>query len=351
MRRQRNLRSVASDEEKPVLWSMSQLLTVLLVLVAVLSEPSIGTTCESTVAQSVCTPLGVFSSRNDTNASVAGGSNVPRTVYAEHFGTVADDWGTRINLAIQAGFVAGGAEVVLPVGTLDVAVPIKLWRTRRTSTVDTFASDVTEFAAVGQVWEAIKGGTPADLPRGFHLHGVPGGGYASQQLSTRLRWVGANDSVMIDMPAPWHCRLSDMMLDGNGVGGTIGVRYRAGYEFQSNGGKANVFERLSLFALHVAMEVGGPLIPDLVGSSFRNLEIHDVDIGLRFFGGNVAEMWVSELMIASWSQAAIALDGYSIRVARPRASSKTTTSINRQLVDADVSTQSPSSLTCLDGYC
>ena len=45
----------------------------------------------------------------------------------------------------------------------------------------------------------------------------------------------------------------------------------------------NVFERLSIFDMHVAIDVGGPLIPDLVGSSFRNLEIHDVDVGLRFF--------------------------------------------------------------------
>ena len=115
---------------------MRLLLAVMLAPAAALSEPRAGS-CESIMPQPVCTPLGVFSSRNDTNASVAGGLNVPRTVYAEHFGAVTDDWGTRINLAIQAGFVAGGAEVVLPVGTLDIAVPIKLWRTRRTSDVDT----------------------------------------------------------------------------------------------------------------------------------------------------------------------------------------------------------------------
>ena len=57
-------------------------------------------------------------------------------------------------------------------------------------------------------------------------------------------------------------------------------------EFGANGGKMNVFERLSIFDMHVAIDVGGPLIPDLVGSSFRNLEIHDVDVGLRFFVRN-----------------------------------------------------------------
>lgn len=89
-------------------------------------------------------------------------------------------------------------------------------------------------------------------------------------------------------------------------------------EFGANGGKSNVFERLSLFGLHVGIEIGGPLIPDLVGSSFRNLEIHDVGVGLRFYGGNVAEMWVSDSMLASWTVAGIQLRGYAIRVARSR---------------------------------
>ena len=84
------------------------------------------------------------------------------------------------------------------------------------------------------------------------------------------------------------------------------------------GGKHNIFERLSIFKMHVAIEVGGPLIPDLVGSSFRNLEIHDVNVGLRFFGGNVAEMWVSELGLGHWRDAGIQIIGYSIRTARPR---------------------------------
>ena len=98
-------------------------------------------------------------------------------------------------------------------------------------------------------------------------------GYASSAGATHLRWTGANDSVMLDMPAPWHCHVSDLMLDGAGTPGVVGIRYRAGYEFGTNGGKSNVFERLSLFGLHVGFEVGGPLIPDLVGTSFRNLEV------------------------------------------------------------------------------
>ena len=68
-------------------------------------------------------------------------------------------------------------------------------------------------------------------------------------------------------------------------------------EFGANGGKMNVFERLSIFDMHVAIDVGGPLIPDLVGSSFRNLEIHDVDVGLRFFVRN-QPLWIAQLSIA-----------------------------------------------------
>ena len=41
-----------------------------------------------------------------------------------------------------------------------------------------------------------------DLAKGFHIRGVSGGAHASAHLSTKLRWNGANDSVMIDMPAP-----------------------------------------------------------------------------------------------------------------------------------------------------
>jgi hypothetical protein len=262
--------------------------------------------CASEVPQSRCTPRGVFTSRNATGQQIAGGANLPVVLFAEHFGTSADDWGDRINAAIQAAFsIASPATIELPVGTLNVSVPIKLWRMRHTAHANTMASNVTPFANVGAVWESIKGGEEADLPRGFRLNGVAGGGYASSSLSTRLRWTGANDSVVIDLPAPWHCALSDFMIDGAVSSGVIGIRYRAGYEFQSNGGKSNVFERLSLFGLHVAMEVGGPLI-------------HDVDVGLRFFGGNVAEMWVSECMLAQWRVAGIQLLGYSIRTARPR---------------------------------
>lgn len=59
-----------------------------------------------------------------------------------------------------------------------------------------------------------------------------------------------------------------------------------------------------------------------------------VNIGLRFFGGNVAEMWASELMLDSWNTAGIELRGYAIRTARPRAAANHTPAAPL-LADAD----------------
>ena len=186
--------------------------------------------CATATPSTSCTPLGLFTSRNTSvHASIAGGANVPRVLYAEHFGQPQDDWGHRINAAIQASFATAPPTIIeLPVGVLNISVPLKLWRQEVHAEKDTTADNVSAFADIGAVWESIRGGDPSDLARGFHLRGVPGGGYASSELSTRLRWTGANDSVMLDMPAPWHCHISDLMLDGVETEGLIGIRYRAG---------------------------------------------------------------------------------------------------------------------------
>ena len=56
---------------------------------------------------------------------------------------------------------------------------------------------------------------------------------------------------------------------------------------------------------------------DLVGSSFQQLEIHSVRIGIRFFGGDVIGHWVTQSMIYSWTEAAIKLQGYTMSEAVP----------------------------------
>jgi hypothetical protein len=42
----------------------------------------------------------------------------------------------------------------------------------------------------------------------------------------------------------------------------------------------------------------------------------DVDVGIRFFGANVAEMWVTDIWLGHWREAGIELRGYSVRTAR-----------------------------------
>lgn len=202
------------------LQSMLLLLAVAMALGA--SSAQVPPCGSAALAAHACTPQGIYSAHG---ADV----DVPRVLYAEHFGSADDDWGVRINLAIQRAFVAPPSIIELPVGRLNVSVPIKLWRTRKSTHADTTADSVREFASIGQCWEAIKGGEPADLPKGFRLRGVPGGGYASSVGASHLRWTGNNNSVMLDMPAPWHTYVSDLMLDGDGTPGVIGIRYRAGY--------------------------------------------------------------------------------------------------------------------------
>ena len=46
------------------------------------------------------------------------------------------------------------------------------------------------------------------------------------------------------------------------------------------------------------------------------IERTDVDVGIRFFGANVAEMWVTDIWLGHWRKAGIELRGYSIRTAR-----------------------------------
>lgn len=135
-------------------------------------------------------------------------------------------------------------------------------------------------------------------------------------LSTVLVWDGPEDSVVIDLPAPWNVVFRDFSVDGQYKKGCVGIRYRAGYEFQANGGKSNHFSRLGFFRLDTAIEVGGPMLPDLVGSTFSEISVEHVRIGFLFFGANVAEMWLSQCKFNNFTAAAIKLQGYPIREAR-----------------------------------
>lgn len=195
-----------------------------------------------------------------THSGEMASATVHRVVYAEHFGSASDDWGDRINAAIQAADLTG--IVQLPLGRLELSTPVKLWRLRKTSPVDDTMATNISLARIGDVWRSIKGGRPADTPAGLVLQGVAGSTVGGTSTSTTsLVWVGARDQVMIDMPAPWRCQLSDFSLDGNSTPGLVGIRYRPGYEFGRNGGKENTFQRLSINRVDVGIDVGAPLNP------------------------------------------------------------------------------------------
>ena len=267
-----------------------------------------GSNCSMSPA--VCAPPSV---RSPLGAMRADSHAYPRTVYAEHSGHDGQDWGERINVAIQTAMLS--STVVLPLGTFSLKTPIMVWMLRNdTAGVDTRSVNIS-LANLGAVWAAISGGTPADLSQGLTIEGQGGGGEAGQ-LTTKMVWKGAADQVMIDIPSPWSVTLRNFMLDGGYTPRLIGVRYRAGYSFGVNGGKSNLFERLSLHAFDVAVDVGGPLLPDLVATRYSQLTITDARIGMRFFGANVAGQWVQGLWVNNYTEAAIKLQGYGIREAR-----------------------------------
>ena len=136
--------------------------------------------------------------------------------------------------------------------------------------------------------------------------------------ATNLVWAGAEDSVMLDMPGPSGVRVEDINFDGNNTPGVIGLRYRSGWEFGNNGGKDNIFERLSFIRLDVGISIGDDMLsPDLVASSFRHVRIDGgVSVGFRAIGGNVAGMYYEDIM-AECEKATWRLRTVSFRLIRP----------------------------------
>ncbi len=238
-----------------------------------------------------------------------------------------ETWAEKINAAIQRAMRGGaGATVMLPPRYIEIDQPIKVWRQRVGQDVDTRAEGV-ELADIGAVYESIKGGRVQDLPRGMVISGAGGG-------ATRLIWTGGPNQVVIDLPAPWQCEVRNLTIDGNNAEGLIGVRYRAGWEFGANGGKRNAFEGLRLSRMDVGFHVGGPFGPDLVAAEFRNIQISAVREGFRFVGANVAEMWLSGIMISNYDDCGFNLVTQSGRVVRGIAERDTPTDEN-VLRDAD----------------
>ena len=83
-----------------------------------------------------------------------------------------------------------------------------------------------------------------------------------------------------------------------------------------NGGKENLFQALALQNLDIGVSVGGPLLPDIVGSRYDQLHVVNVRIGFQFFGANVAGQWLQHLHINNFTEAGVQLYGYGFREAR-----------------------------------
>ncbi len=233
----------------------------------------------------------------------------PYTIYVESM--PGSTWDEKISHAVmRATNVWSGAEIVLPGKTIEITQPIRLWRRRviEAQSINTMADGV-ELAYLGNCYTAIKGGTPADLPRGITLRGTSRG-------ATTLVWKGGPNQVVIDMPAPWFCTVSDLSIDGENTQGLIGIRYRAGWEFGRNGGKNNRFADIAMSRLDVAFDVGGPFLPDLVDGSFTRIRVDGARIAFRVVGANVAEMWFSEISIGTVQEAGFRISGYPARLLR-----------------------------------
>jgi len=233
----------------------------------------------------------------------------PYRIYVEAM--PGDNWDEKIQNAVnRATGTWSGAEIILPGRTIELTQPIRLWRQRKIDhrNIDTTADGVA-LAYLGNSYTAIKGGTGADLPRGITLRGTSRG-------ATNLLWKGEPEQVVIDMPAPWYCKVSDLTIDGANTEGLIGIRYRAGWEFGRNGGKHNRFENITITRVDVGFDIGGPFLPDLVDGIFQMIRVEAARIAFRVIGANVAEMWFREISIGTVQEAGFKLSGYSARLFR-----------------------------------
>lgn len=202
-------------------------------------------------------------------------SNAEFVVKAEPGSDVTVD----VQQAIDQARATGGGTVVLPPGNFVVSDSIKFT------------------------------GTPKRFPSGGATLNLRGG-------PTHLTYKGAPHKTILDMEAPNNCTVSSLSIDGDNVPGTVGIRYRAGYERGVNGGKANNFFNINLARLDIGLWIGDPFGPDLVGSGFYSLIINYTRIGLLLEGANVAGMTFYNPIISGYREAGIKLVGQTGRLIR-----------------------------------
>lgn len=196
---------------------------------------------------------------------------------------VSAERGSDITVAVQQAIdearASGGGTVVLPPGNFTV-------------------SDTIKFT-----------GTLQRFPRGGATLNLRGG-------PTHLTYKGAPHKTILDMEAPNNCTISSLSIDGDNVPGTVGIRYRAGYERGVNGGKSNNFFNVNLARLDIGLWIGDPFAPDLVGSGFYSLGINYTRIGMLLEGANVAGMTFYNPIFSGYREAGIKLVGQTGRLIR-----------------------------------
>eukprot|EP01043_Picozoa_sp_COSAG02_P032187 COSAG02_NODE_2141_length_9686_cov_3.045791_7_plen_355_part_00 len=217
--------------------------------------------------------------------------SVAYILYAERFPGAC--WGEKINAAITHAIDVGSgtAIVQLPPGDLNVSTTVRFARSRPGDACSQLSSELGAGTRdIAAVWQCAEGLSALDLPRGLTLRGMGGTTGDVYEGGTRLSWVGPPDNVVIEMPAPWHCHITRLTIHGLWVPRTMGIRYRAGWDFGTNGGKDNLFQDLNFEGLEVGLQIGDPLSPDLVGSVIERVECMGARHCFILFGANVAEM-------------------------------------------------------------
>ena len=241
--------------------------------------------------------------------------SVAYTLYAENF--AGSCWGERINAAITHAIEHGNGSgiVQLPPGDLNVSTPIRFARTARGDP----CVQLNATRSIAAVWGCSHGATQADLPRGLTLLGTGGTSGDVYEGGTRLSWTGPPDNVMIELPAPWHCQIRRLTLHGLWVPRVTGIRYRAGWEFGTNGGKDNLFQDLNFEGLDIGLQIGDPLSPDLVGSVVERIQCMGARHCFVLYGANVAEIHYNAIHVNQFYGSGWLMQGTSGRKLRTRA--------------------------------
>ncbi len=212
-----------------------------------------------------------------------------------------EDWNQKIEAALTEALQDGCARtIVLPPKRIEITRPVFCWRHEMADN----PARIRQSANLMKVWQVIQG-SPAARARGLRIVGEGG--------SSGFIWAGEPFEVMMDLPAPWYCTIRDVNFWGNGAKGVIGLRIRAGWEFQSGGGKSNLFERCLFKDLDCGVEVGDPFCPEISSNEFRLFRFKNCGTGMRFLGGNLVQQRIQSHHLSGVKKYGYHVQGYDKR--------------------------------------